>query len=197
MNIFFIAEGEIEGIIWLVVIIFWGIGQLLNAIKNSREKSGGNPERRSPSDAKQGKGPSTPEGLPDFLERIFGSQKIKAPPPPKPHVKLAGKPKPVAPSKLMTKANTKRREKAKQIKLRRDAEQANAFGTESEKSSLGIQSFKLPSTGTQLSNSAIKRIPRISLNLRNDANFKRAILARTIIGPPKALEDDQFLNRNA
>jgi len=197
-SIFQIANGAAEGIIWLIIIIFWGIAQLVNAIMNSQRKSDPGKPRPTRRNTER-KRPEPPASLPDFLEEILAGKQTQAPPPPparKPRPEPA-QPAPPAP----TPAFSAKEEELREVKRRRDAEQADAFGERPSERVAGMRSFKLPSlklptTGNPLSHNKVKREPRIAFNLRNNDNFKRAVLTRIVIGPPKALADDRFFDRD-
>jgi hypothetical protein len=199
--IFHLANNSAEGIIWLVIIVLWGIGQMLSAIKSAQKRNGqpprpdGSPGQSPRRPESAGPAPKMPDSLPDFLESIFGSPKTEAPPP-------AVSPRPVmqsAPPKPKPTVGARQAEELRKTNVRRDAEQADAFAIRPSKSYSGMRSFKLPSiklpaTGTPLRRSRVASSPRISFDLRNNDNFKRAVLLKEIIGPPKSLHDDPFLS---
>ena len=198
-TIFHLANSSAEGIIWLVIIVLWGIGQMLSAIKSARKRNG-QPQPRPPGPAQRPKpashGPKMPESLPDFLEGLFGEPEVEAPAPvarPRPAQRSPDPPVPASAG------GARQAEALRKTNIRRDAEQADAFAIRPSKSYSGMRSFKLPSlrlpsTGVPLHRSRVASKPRISFDLQDNANFKRAVLLKEIIGPPKALRDDPYLS---
>lgn len=193
-RIFQIANGAAEGIIWLVIIIFWGIAQLLNAIKNSQRNSdSGKPHQQRPNNRPNRPPPAS---LPDFLEAILEQKQTQAPPP-----TPVRKPRPEPVQPAPAPALSAKEEELRETKRRRDAEQEGAFSARPSETISGMRSFKLPSiklptTGNPLSHNKVKRKPKMAFDLRNNNNLKRAVLTRILIGPPKALAEDRFLDKD-
>lgn len=204
----FLANGQLEGLIWLVVIVLWGLGQLLNAIKKSQEKDEHDPTSQSPAQPQSRGAGNEPESLQDFLESLAGGSPESA----------ASNQSEGAGAESRPSSARQKEHSAKQARIRQTAPQrsksAKSKSGQSESmakmevrkrmfrsrdvSSSTIKSFKLPSvklprTVNLMSGPKQRKPSQYNLNLDDKAAMKRAILNRYILGAPKALENDPII----
>ena len=191
------ADLDIEGLIWLVIIVIWVLAQLLNAARSAQKKRGSLPSQRRESEGRQEAQPGQhPMSLPEFLEDILHQQQ----------------PRTVKPIRTrVAKPVQSQYQKLKPIPRKAKAPDADSTEGEAcyyahkEKSdfiaSTGMESFKLqtinlPTLRSSFSLTKIRKKSRVNLNLRNDSSFKRAVISRTVLGPPKSIQGDAYLNRD-
>lgn len=192
------ADVDIEGIIWLVIIVIWVLAQMLNAARNAqkkRDQRGSVPAPRGDSERQEPKPP--PVSLPDFLEDILQQQQ------PKPVKPKRRKPPVPVRSDYQKLKPIPRKSKASDTTVPA-ADEACYYDHKQQSDfimSTGMESFKLPivrlpSLKNCLSMTKTKRKSRMNLNLRDRASFKRAVISRTVLGPPKALQGEAYLSRD-
>jgi len=237
------AEGGIEGLIWLVLFVFWVVAQVFS---RKAKQSRGKPGRPPPS---PGKSQTTEQSLQDFLERLnesMGGQPVpKEPPPPTPterelhptiqkyEERQRQKKQPPAPQPRHAtpppppgtaahrethpeiKAQRQRRKSVIEERAARMQEIMSKAARESSTSAYktdltdeGDRRFTSPVNtrsqivslrGLRMSLPRIKmpsmhRAPpsSIKLEIKSGADVKRAIVARIVLGPPRALAPETY-----
>jgi hypothetical protein len=192
------ADSGIEGIIYLVILIFWGISQ---AIKKGRK---GNQPTSNPT-APQVPG-EMPQELREMLETLTGQkiEPVRAPPPPPPLPAATAPRRDRAPKRRMPAPQATTRPSpppsrwlaespAIQVELSNEIPRSVVASLTLKGLTSSMKSVRIPTANTGMA------MPMAShygtgrgtptLDLRDRDKLRQAIMGRIILGPPKALED--------
>lgn len=221
-----IAAGiGIEGIIWLIILIFWGIAQAVQQSRRGKPGSAPPPSRRTPTpidneiremlEQLSGRpaGNATSETRGDLLTDEAEEEMEPPPPPPPPirrpqpqrppHIRRAQRqpvfipPPPIAPAQQPEPAwSVTPAYNTAEIKPMISAEDFAAAGL-SLRSGLNAPGISLRMKGMDLRGMAMMRsgghsrqhgTPTLDLaELRQPATLRKAVLAKAILDPPRAL----------
>ncbi len=191
------ADMDIEGIIWLVIIVIWVLAQLLNAARSAQKKRGALPNQRRERDDGEAEHPGQrPISLPDFLEDILHQQQPRTAKPKRTKMATPVKPKYQKLKPIPRKAKAPEADSTEGEACYYAHKEKSDFVMSTGMESFKLQAIKLPTTRSSFSLTKIRKKSRVNLNLRNDSNFKRSVISRTVLGPPKSLASDACLNRD-
>lgn len=191
------ADSGIEGIIYLVILIFWGISQ---AIRKSRRSNEPTPDSSAP----QAPG-EMPQELREMLETLTGQkfEPVRAPPPPPPLPAAAVPRRDRVPKRRAPVPQTATRptpppprwqaeEPVIQVELSHEIPRAAVASMTLKGLTSSMKSVRIPTANTGMS------MPMAShygtgrgtpaLDLRDRDKLRQAIMGRILLGPPKALE---------
>ncbi len=188
------ADSGIEGLIYLVILLFWGISQ---AIRKSRKGGQPAPGPEAPS------GPGEmPQELREMLETLTGQkiEPVRAPPPPlpveMPRRERVPKRRAQAPQIVQRPAPPPPRwqkdEPIIQVELSHELPRSVVASLTLKGLTSSMKSVRIPTANTGMA------MPMAShygtgrgtpvLDLRDRKNLRKAIMGRILLGPPKALE---------
>ena len=194
------ADSGIEGIIYVVILIIWGIAQ---AIRKGRQGSEPGPGPAIPPRAPN----QMPDELREMLETLTGqkNEPVRAPPPPPPvpaqaaprrdRVPRRRAPVPQATPRMAPPPPPPRQQPDLppiQVELPRELPRSVVASMTMKGMTAGMKSVRLPTASAGMamhmaSNFTPNRgIP--ALDLRDREKLKQAMMGRILLGPPKALE---------
>jgi len=215
-----IAAGGLEGLIWLIIALFWVVAQLI-----ARGRQSGSPKPRPRPEPSKRRAPPLEQEMREFLERVGGKEEQEQPrtPPPPPTRRETAPPEerpPRSPPRTLGEhASAKHEDAQRRMRERQRAvaaalqESAGAelpeikarpqWGMETPgdtthpivttKSFLvKLGSLRMPLTRVPLLTSYQSHPSATAPRLRDNASIRRAMLHHFLLGPPKAFEEDSL-----
>jgi len=201
----FLARIDPELIVWLIVVFFWVVAQVIDKIKQATGKEEKRPPRRSAPPTDAAGQPSMEDDLRDFLESLTGyaeeeeevheewHPKPQAEPEPATVVRLdpPPPPPPPLPEPVLVQAKPNADTDFKAIKEIEDIKETIHLSHQSavtQSSLLHMQTIKLATVPMPAFHTQAHDHPSKPPKFKNRKAFKDAVMAQVVLGPCKALE---------